>query len=547
VAAWLVALGPAVAAVWACPAFVTQDGPAHLYNAHVLARSFDPGSPFRDVFEVRWEPLPNWAGHVALIGLLAALPPRAADRTMTTLTLAALAAALAWLRWRVAGRRGLPTAAALAVVLGLNVTWLFGFNSFLLGAALFPVTLGVWWSGRGGGFSWYRAAALAGLTTAGYFCHVVSLGLTAAVLAVLELFTPGADLGSDRDRDRDRRGRALATALGLLPLVPLGAVYLGLMRRGGGGLDPVWMHLPGADSPRAWFRQLTWVDPVSLARKDYLPFGGGYSAPWCLALAPVLWLSAGLVLSAVATWRARGDDPLLGRERRGWWVLAGLLLAAGVAAPDTLGASHGHYLPQRIVLLGLSALVPVLRLDARGRLGRAAAVAVWVALGLQSAAVWDYALTSARTAGRLFRAAGAVGNGRRVAALWVGIRTPFRANPLLHADCALGVGTGNVIWGDYETRFYYFPVHFRDGLDRPDPAALEAIALSDSPHDSADRARRWAELLERHHRAIDSLVVWGADPALDAVNDRWFSTTYHDGPVRVLHPPASRQTRDPQE
>src|SRR4051794_21326636 len=55
---FLVALLPALTAIWANPWFVTQDGPAHLYNAHIIARSGDPRSPFRDVFEVRREPLP---------------------------------------------------------------------------------------------------------------------------------------------------------------------------------------------------------------------------------------------------------------------------------------------------------------------------------------------------------------------------------------------------------------------------------------------------------------------------------------------------------
>src|SRR4051794_37532554 len=33
-AAFLLALVPGLAAVWSVPWFVTQDGPAHLYNAH---------------------------------------------------------------------------------------------------------------------------------------------------------------------------------------------------------------------------------------------------------------------------------------------------------------------------------------------------------------------------------------------------------------------------------------------------------------------------------------------------------------------------------
>jgi hypothetical protein len=222
------------------------------------------------------------------------------------------------------------------------------------------------------------------------------------------------------------------------------------------------------------------------------------------------------------------------RERQGWWVLAGLLVLGGVAGPDTLGATHGEYLQQRIVLLGLVALMPVLRFDADRWSGRVAAVALGVAVCLQTAFVWDYARTAERRAGAILRAAGAIGTHQRVVPRLTGIRTRFRANPLLHADGLVGVGTGNVLWADYETRFYYFPVHFRAGLDHPDPFEFERIALMDEPADAGARALRWSRLLEQHHRAIDVVLAWGDDPALDAITTRWYHATYADGLVRVF-------------
>jgi hypothetical protein len=520
----VLALGPALAAVWWHHGFVTQDGPAHLYNAHVLARSFDESSPFRAYFEVRTEPLPNWAGHLVLAFLVAALSPRDADRAMTTLTLVAFAASVVLLRQRVRGREESAASAAsgsfLAVLLALNVTWLLGFSSFLLGACLFPMTLAAWWSGRLGGWSSGRALRIAVLIVLGYFCHLVSLGLTAVGLVVLEALTPCPDRGR-------RRGRLATTAAGLLPLLPLAAVYLVLVRRGG-GIAPEWKHLQGIFSVRAWVAQLTWVDPVSLARKDYLPIAASV-ARWHIAFAPVLWLGAALALAIAASFRDH--------DRRGWWVLSALLLLGGLGGPDTLGASHGEYLQQRVVLLGLVALVPVVRLG-DGRLGGASAVALGIALALQLATVWDYAVASDRTAGKLLAASPYVGTGQRVATRMTGIPTPFRANPLLHADCALGVGNGNIIWGDYETRLYYFPVKFREGLDRPDPWDLERLALDDdTTAEGRDRrARLWTTLLEQHGRSIDVVLAWGDDPLLDAVTARWYipDPGLAEGPVRVF-------------
>ena len=177
-----VTLAPALAAIWLVPWFVTQDGPAHVYNAEILKSAvggFDSTSPLYNVYTVLWQPIPNWAGPVALAGLMAWLPAWVADRIMTSATLVGFAGALLWLRWRVAGRHGLGVSAVLASILSMNMAWLYGFTSFMLGACLFPITLGVWWPVRDR-LSFPRLATIAGLLTLGYFCHLVSLGLTVA-------------------------------------------------------------------------------------------------------------------------------------------------------------------------------------------------------------------------------------------------------------------------------------------------------------------------------------------------------------------------------
>ncbi len=74
--------------------------------------------------------------------------PEVANRVMAAATLVAFASAVVWLRWVVAGRDGIEVAAVLAALLALNVTWLLGFTSFLLGATLAPLTLAFWWSRR---------------------------------------------------------------------------------------------------------------------------------------------------------------------------------------------------------------------------------------------------------------------------------------------------------------------------------------------------------------------------------------------------------------
>ena len=173
----MLALVPALAAIWLVPGFVTQDGPAHVYNAQILAWSFDPGSPFRDIYTIRWQPIPNWVGHLALAGLVAVLPAWTADRILISVTLARVRVGRSsGYAGRVAGGRHLTAAALLAALLAMNITWLLGFTGFLLGACLFPITLGYWWPHRDD-LRAGRIAVMWRLLVLGYFCHLVSLGL----------------------------------------------------------------------------------------------------------------------------------------------------------------------------------------------------------------------------------------------------------------------------------------------------------------------------------------------------------------------------------
>src|SRR5262249_13175301 len=157
-----------------------------------------------------------------------------------------------------------------------------------------------------------------------------------------------------------------------------------------------------------------------------------------------------------------------------------------------------------------------------------------LALALQSVIVWDYALYSDRTAGQIIRARPSVGRLQRIATLLVTTRSRFRTNPLLHAENWLGVDTGNIVWNNYETVHYYFPVHFRAGIDRPGPADLERISIREGPKEAASRKSDWEQVLERHARSIDVLLVWKRDEELDAITARYFDVQDCRGELRIF-------------
>jgi hypothetical protein len=531
VAVLAVALAPTLAAIWCVPWFVTQDGPAHVYNAEILASAvggFHANSTWREVYTVRWQPIPNWAGPLSLAVLVSCLPAWLADRVMTTVTLVGFAGVLLWLRWRVAGTRGLTTTALLAAILASSIPWLLGFTSFMLGACLFPVTLGVWWHGRDD-LRWPRIAALGGLLALGYFCHLVSLALTVAGISFLAIVAP---IRSPRlsFHWRARVARLMRTSVSFLPALLLGLRYLQIATERG-PMRPIWEGLTDPFSPRFWLARLAWADPISLAIRDGLPFTDREGTPFLL-LAPVVWLAIGLALWSCGRIVTRLPCPEL-IDRKSWFALAAAFIIGGVAGPDSLGEAHGGYLPQRVVLLGLAALVPVFDVDLTRLRGRCVIVALAIAILCQSAVVWDYALYSNRTAGALIGARDSVGTGQRVAAILASSRGRFRANPLLHAANWLGVGTGNVIWNNYETLHYYFPVQFSPGIDRPSPAELESISLREAPNSSVDRGRDWERLLKAHSGSIDVLIEWKSDPTLDTITARWFERAERTGNVSI--------------
>ena len=111
------------------------------------------------------------------------------------------------------------------------------------------------------------------------------------------------------------------------------------------------------------------------------------------------------------------------------------------------------------------------------------------------------------------RARDLVGTGQRIATLLVKIRGRFRANPLLHADNWLGVGTGNILWSNYETKYYYFPVQLRPEIASPEPSDFELVAV----RSGEDARRKWEQILSDHVASIDKMLVWNGDPDLDAI------------------------------
>nr|MBA3441819.1 hypothetical protein [Pyrinomonadaceae bacterium] len=235
------------------------------------------------------------------------------------------------------------------------------------------------------------------------------------------------------------------------------------------------------------------------------------------------------------------QDQSSARARRPWVVLAVLFLTVWLIGPDGLGERHGGFLRERILLLGLVAIIPALELDVRKIGIRVGAAVLAAAAALQLAAMWDYALTSNRLADDFMQVKPHIGSGRRIKIMLVGDYGRFKANPLLHTGNMLGIGTGNVVWDNYEVAQYFFPAKYRDDLADRRARAQQARRMYrfmfPFPNDVAgEDLDEWSDLLAQAHREIDVLVVWGTNPWLDAINTQWYGPepTFEQANVRIF-------------
>jgi hypothetical protein len=451
----------------------------------------------------------------------------------------------------VAGWVGAFGAVPLIGLLALNWMWLMGFYNFLLGMALFALTLGFWWRWRER-LDWRRAGLLTVLLVLGYFCHLFSLGGTVLGLGVLSLLTPGPGWWR----------RVGWTVLSGVPLLPLLLTYRNLAQQDHSPIQASWKGLTSVWSVREWLLRWQATETLQLGGRQYLPFGTT-AAPWHLLLSPPVLAAGGigllLAVSACVVWRNwTAEGRAWVRAHRSWLVLTGLLFVGCAFTPDQLGDRHGGYLRQRLLLMALLTLLPWLRFAAvtrAARLGKGLLVGAFV---LQILWVWDYALTTTRLAGEFLQIQQVFGQ-TQASEWFIGTMLlpagraaegrgesgrgdepdRYTARPLLHLDNWLGLSARTVVWNNYEATQYYFPVRHQTEAATLLARELDLLNKRSLPKSTANAeayVRDWLSLLARAHGDMHTLVVWGTAPALEAQLWQWYlpEPVFAAGRVRVF-------------
>ena len=514
---------PVLIAIWFVPWFVTQDGPLHVYNAYLYSSLSREDSPLAEFYAPRGGVLPYVGVYKLLAGLMSLLSARAADRILMMLTSIGLACSVLWLRWRVVGLEGMHNVVPLALILAVSHLWLLGLYSFLLGASLFSAILGLWWNWRNS-LTATRAVMIGGLLALGYLFHIISTGISVFALVVLAFVTPGTTL----------RKRLLWTAASVAPSIILMIGFGALVNSSGGGAVQ-WIGLTDPFSIQNWIQYLQVPDFVSLSFKQTwgvlaiptdCPFVAQTAVQYAL-LWPSLWAFGGLVLLVASTLQRRGIRArLLQSEYRGWILLALCLFSVGLFGPSAAG--QGSILRERVLLLGMVTLLPLIKPGPKTSTARIGALCLVVALLLQIAFVLDYARISNRIAGAVMQVAPHLESSEKVALLVPDPRTHYAVNPLPGIANELGVSREGIVWNNYGPAFYYFPIQFRsdqvrDQWKRMD--SLNQLLLSGEFETAAkENPEGWVAAIGSTLEHTDVLVVWGAEPWFDALFERRFQS-----------------------
>jgi hypothetical protein len=477
-----------LAPIWIFAGLPTQDGPSHLANAWILLRLASGGCPVdAEFYTVNATLFPNWLAPLALAGLGLALPPGAAERVLQSAFVVGFA-----LAGRAALRRVGPGGAHLSAglfPLAFSYPFLMGFYAFSLGLAL-ALSIFAAWLARAERAGVSDAAWLAAAFVAAFFLHPFALGLGAALVLTAALSLARDDILEAREPGRPGalwdalRDRLAAPLLAVLPAAALTTIWLA-----------------GPPGPGA-----TWWLPAS-SRVAKLLAGDalvGYGTAEYAFAAPTALAFVALGAAALAS---RSRHPLRA-GLAGLWLL---VLLAYALAPEA--GARGSFVGDRL-LLAFLLLALLLGATRELRPRRAALIqGLLVALGLGLLATKVYALREIAPVRAEYLSVGdAIAPGSIVLPLnhEAGSRLrgggpSLRVDPLFHAAGHFAARRCVVVLDNYEAGYReHFPTRF---FARRNP-----YAHADYDDEIPDRASP-ARYLERTGRAIDYVLLWGAEAA----------------------------------
>ena len=219
--------------VWLFKYTCTQDGPAHVHNAHILKVYHNPENyVLREVHERNPTLFPNWTSHVVMAGLMYIFPPLVCEKIFFSLCIAFLPLSLLYLL------NGIQKSKTLFCLVGFifayNYLLHMGFYNFALSVSLFFFALGCWWR-CGDKLSPRAFVTVYVWLTVVYLTHFQSYALLTVSLTFLGVFLYVYEvLESPRVRLATQLKSILLFLGSMLPAYIILLTYYLVKREGGG-------------------------------------------------------------------------------------------------------------------------------------------------------------------------------------------------------------------------------------------------------------------------------------------------------------------------
>ena len=484
---WIVGIGLSLAPIWSLEHFPTQDGPAHLYHAHLIKNLDQPGARYSEFFEIRREPIPNWLTQAIFSLFFGIMSPLCAEKVVLSLYVVGFALGFAYFLHAVRPQAlWLPL---LALPLAFNRCLWMGFYNYCLGMVLFWWILG-YFLRRQEHWRWRDTVVLMAMSLLIYFAHLVTFLLAGAALVILACGSP-----------RPFRNLVRVVAA-FIPACPLAGIYFA-----SGGFAGASLGTRSIEDTVAKLRSgryLSVLEPP-LLMFDKETFGPTIDTlPW--AGLPLLILT--LSFFAAAMFVSGTELPRRGRFAS-LFTLLSMIAVLYLILPDQLGR-EGGYLKQRFPPL-LWLLVIAVTPEPKHLLARAAfAVLVATVLIFHAALNFAYAQSESRAVAEIVRGREAMGANQVYYSIFAE-RYERLSNPLLHAADYFALGTGNINLQNYQANRSHFPVKFKD------VAFLSADNLGRSPYGAR----------------ITAYVFWDVRPQRFAHLLKDFESVHRDGKLEI--------------
>lgn len=501
--------------IWSVKYFINQDGSAHLYNAFLMLEILRGNPLVSDFYALNSISVPNSTGHWLMVLLLNIFSPFTITKIMQTVTFAGVVAAVGWLRHQTEGRIGLTTSFLLGAVFAFNWLWFMGFYNFMIGVIGFIFTLGLYYRWREN-MNLFRSIILAVLILIVYLSHLISFGMLAASLILLALFAPKSRL----------KQTWLWTFLAFLPVVPLMIIYK-LLSESGGGVYPQWRYLSDPFSISSWISQLRGVDPFVIISRKRFPFSSESSSLFAI-FTPIIWLFFAFFLLFVPFLKTALKNKAVPKEKLPFLILFITFLFIALFSPDDFGYSHGSILRERIFICSLVFFVPLFEVNKNLILKRLAQFCLLLVICFQTAALWDYSLGTNREAEEFLSVREQISETDSLASV---IIMPdvmhFHSSPMLNLNLLVGINKNVIVWDNYELGYYIFPIVAKTESDRQFIRRLtesNGFGLNNPVENFAEKLGKLDSALEANHDKIETMLVWGNEPRVQAVLNKWFES-----------------------